>query len=165
MTAQTMTRTRKTARTIALALATLGAFAPLGLPTSALADKAPGFTGLASDAAIRGYGTVAYFTTGRPTRGDARYTVNWNGAQWNFASVANREAFRANPARYAPQYGGYCAWAVSQGYTAGIDPNAWRIVGGKPYLNYNREIQTRWERDIPGNIAAANRNWPSVLRD
>jgi YHS domain-containing protein len=156
---------KKLAQSSAIILAAIGAFAPLALPAPAFADKAPVFTGLASNAAIRGYDTVAYFTTGRPTRGDARYSTNWHGATWHFASAANRDRFAANPARYAPQFGGYCAWAVSQGYTAGIDPNAWRIVDGKLYLNYNREIQARWEQNTAANIAAGNRNWPSVLRD
>jgi hypothetical protein len=155
----------KAAQHAAVALAFIGAIGPAFAPSQALADKAPVWSGLGSNAAIRGYDPVAYFTANRPTRGDARYFATWNGARWHFASAANRAAFVADPTLYAPQYGGYCAWAVSQGYTAGIDPNAWRIVNGKLYLNYNRSIQERWEQNIPGNIAAANRNWPSVLRD
>ena len=83
--------------------------------------------------------------------------------EYRFASAEHLAAFRANPSRYVPQYGGYCAWAVSQGYTASGNPNNWRIVDGRLYLNYNDEIQTRWEQDIPGHITRANGNWPSVL--
>ncbi len=112
--------------------------------------------------AIRGYDPVAYFTEGRPVEGSGEFTAEWMGATWRFASAANRDAFQADPGRYAPQYGGYCAWAVSQGYTASIDPEAWRIVGDKLYLNYSKSVQGRWEKDIPGNIAKGDRNWPGL---
>ena len=71
--------------------------------------------------------------------------------------------FAANPEKYAPQYGGYCAWAVSQGYTASTDPEAWKIVDGKLYLNYSKSVQLTWEQDAAGNIAAADENWLTVL--
>ena len=73
------------------------------------------------------------------------------------------DLFAADPEKYAPQYGGYCAWAVSQGYTASTDPEAWKIVDGKLYLNYSKSVQQTWEQDIPGNIAAGDGNWPKVL--
>ena len=85
------------------------------------------------------------------------------GVEYRFASAANLAAFRASPSRYLPSYGGYCAWAISQGYTASADPTNWRIVDGRLYLNYNDEIQRRWEQDIPARIREANANWPSVL--
>jgi len=113
--------------------------------------------------AIDGSDAVAYFTEGRPVSGNAAYTVDWMGVTWQFVSEENRAAFEAEPSAYAPQYGGYCAWAVSQGYTASTIPQAWKIVDGKLYLNFSRRIQRRWERDIPENIAAANRNWPGIL--
>ena len=112
--------------------------------------------------AIRGYDPVAYHTDGRPVRGRAEFAHAWNGATWHFASAANRDRFAADPARYAPAYGGFCAWAVAEGYTAPIDPEAWRIVDGRLHLNYDRSIQRRWERDVPGNIARADRNWPRL---
>ncbi|MGD1949590.1 MAG: YHS domain-containing (seleno)protein [Leptolyngbyaceae cyanobacterium] len=115
--------------------------------------------------AIRGTDPVAYFTDGGPVAGSSEFTYTWNNATWQFASAENRDLFVANPAQYAPQYGGYCAWAVSQGYTAAIDPNAWKIVDGKLYLNFNTGVQRRWERDIPGNITRANANWPEVLTE
>lgn len=113
--------------------------------------------------AIDGSDPVAYFTEGRPVPGNAAHRLEWMGVTWLFASAANLETFAADPRAYAPQYGGYCAWAVSQGYTASSTPEAWKVVDGRLYLNYSRRIQRRWERDIPGNIAAANRNWPDVL--
>lgn len=118
-----------------------------------------------SGLAIRGTDPVAYFTQGGPVTGSAEFVYTWSNATWQFASAENRELFVANPEQYAPQYGGFCAWAVSQGYTAAIDPNAWKIVNGKLYLNYSRGVQRRWERDIPGNISQGNVNWPSVLAD
>ncbi|MEM6254771.1 MAG: YHS domain-containing (seleno)protein [Cyanobacteria bacterium P01_D01_bin.156] len=113
--------------------------------------------------AIRGTDPVAYFTEGRPVTGSAEFTYTWNNATWQFASAENRDSFTANPEAYAPQYGGFCAWAVSQGYTASIDPNAWKIVDGKLYLNYSNSVQRNWERDIPGHISKADANWPGVL--
>ncbi|MFN3955537.1 MAG: YHS domain-containing (seleno)protein [Pararhodobacter sp.] len=112
--------------------------------------------------ALRGYDPVAYFQQARPVRGTPEHSLHWGGAEWRFASAENRAAFVAAPEAYAPQYGGYCAWAVSQGYTAPIDPNAWRIVDGRLYLNYSRSIHRRWERDIPGHIQRADANWPAL---
>ena len=140
----------------ALAASTLPVFAQS-------TQSAPIFTD--GGAAIRGTDVVAYFTDGAPAKGSKDYTHNWQGATWQFSSAANRDAFAANPEAYAPQYGGNCAWAVSQGYTAPVDPDAWKIVDGKLYLNYSRRIQRRWERDVPGNIEAANGNWPKIVAD
>ncbi|MEM6713830.1 MAG: YHS domain-containing (seleno)protein [Cyanobacteria bacterium P01_D01_bin.6] len=112
--------------------------------------------------AIAGADPVAYFTEGAYVPGSAEFTHEWSGATWQFASAENRDAFASDPAQYAPQYGGFCAWAVSQGYTAPVEPEAWRVVDGKLYLNYDKNIQARWERDIPGNIAKADANWPEV---
>ncbi len=113
--------------------------------------------------AINGYDPVAYFTEGRAVPGDAGLTLAWNGTIWRFASAANRDAFAAEPERFAPQYGGYCAYAVANGYTARTDPDAFTVHDGKLYLNFNRRIRSRWERDIPGNISRADANWPGVL--
>lgn len=113
--------------------------------------------------AIDGTDPVAYFTQSRPVPGDPSITHNWMGVTWRFATEANRAAFVADPAAYAPQFGGYCAWAVSKGYTASTTPEAWKIVDGKLYLNYSKRIQRRWEKDVPGNIKKGNANWPDVL--
>ena len=114
--------------------------------------------------ALSGYDPVAYFTQGKPVPGSSEHELEWMGATWRFASAGSLAAFRADPTRYAPQYGGYCAWAVAQGYTASADPEAWRIVDGRLYLNYDADVQKKWEADIPGFIARADRSWPT-LRD
>lgn len=113
--------------------------------------------------AIRGADPVAYFTVGEYTPGSEEFTHDWEGATWQFASAENRDLFAANPEEYAPQYGGFCAYAVSQGTTASIEPTSWEIVDGKLYLNYDARIQKRWSKDIPGHIAQADQNWPGVL--
>lgn len=113
--------------------------------------------------AVRGYDPVAYFTEGTPVKGSNQYSTEWNGAKWYFTSAGNRDRFRADPKKYAPQYGGYCAYAVANGYTASTDPNAWSIVDGKLYLNYSLGVREQWKEDIPGHIARANKNWPGVL--
>ena len=114
--------------------------------------------------AIKGYDPVAYFVDARPVRGDKAFAFEWGGATWQFASAGHRDLFAGEPEKYAPQYGGYCAWAVANGDTAGIDPEAWRIVDGKLYLNYDKDIQKKWEADVPGNISKADRNWPELLK-
>ena len=144
-----------------LLLATLSA---IGLPvTGAHAKDAPIYTGTFSRLAVGGHDSVAYFTEGKPVKGDKQFVLEHAGAQWRFVSAENRDKFAAAPERYAPQYGGYCAWAVSQGYTASGDPQYWKIAGGKLYLNYDADIQKKWEKDIPGFIVKADQNWPGVL--
>jgi YHS domain-containing protein len=131
--------------------------------TPALAAKDPVYTGLLSKVAVSGYDPVAYFTDGRPVVGSKDFTASWKGAEYRFASAANRDRFKADPARYAPQYGGYCAWAVSQGYTASADPKVWKIVDGRLFLNYSAEVGAKWAKDAAGNIRKADANWPKVL--
>ena len=131
-------------------------------PTTALALD-PVFTD-GKNTAILGYDPVAYFQRAKPIRGKKEITHEWMGAIWRFESQGNREKFAADPETYAPQYGGYCAWAVSQGYTASIDPRAWNIYRGKLYLNFSKSIQRRWEKDKEGHIQRANKNWPRLLR-
>lgn len=114
--------------------------------------------------AVRGTDVVAYATQGRAVAGSAAFAHQWRGATWRFASAAHRDLFAANPERYAPAYGGFCAFAVSEGYTAPIDPNAWRIVDGRLFLNYDRSVQRRWEGDIPGRIARGDANWPALAQ-
>ena len=113
--------------------------------------------------AIRGYDPVAYFTEDKPVKGSDEFVLEYKGATWRFSSAANKQIFEQMPEKYAPQYGGYCAWAVSQGYTASTDPEAWAIVDGKLYLNYSKSVQQQWSQDIPGNIRKADANWPKVL--
>lgn len=113
--------------------------------------------------AVGGYDVVAYFTDGKPVEGTSELETTWKGATWRFATAAHRDAFVADPGKYAPQYGGYCAWAVAHDKTAGIDPEAWKIVDGKLYLNYSKSIQKQWEEDVPGYITRADANWPKLL--
>ena len=112
--------------------------------------------------AIRGHDPVAYFSDGKPVKGTAQHKAEYKGSTFHFASKANQDAFAANPANYAPQYGGFCAFGVSGGYKAAIDPAAFTVVNGKLYLNYSRDVQKKWSADIPGHVAKADRNWPSV---
>ena len=130
--------------------------------TSAFADKADPVFKDGSGVAIHGYDPVAYFTEQKPVKGSEQFTYAWMGATWRFASAAHRDQFAANPAQYTPQYGGYCSYAVSKGHTASIDPEAWRIVEGKLYLNYSKGVQKTWAQDVPGNIQKADQNWPAL---
>jgi YHS domain-containing protein len=113
--------------------------------------------------ALKGYDPVAYFVQGQPTPGSKEFEYRWNGSVWQFSTEENMKLFRANAEKYTPAYGGYCAWAVAEGYTADIDPKAWTVFDGKLYLNYNLDVQKKWGKDIPGNIDRANKNWPGVL--
>ncbi|MEM0965470.1 MAG: YHS domain-containing (seleno)protein [Verrucomicrobiota bacterium] len=112
--------------------------------------------------AIKGYDPVAYFVDDKPLKGSKEFQTEWNGAKWRFANEENLKAFEEDPEKYAPQFGGYCAWAVSQGYTADIDPEAWTIVDGKLYLNYNKEIQERWEADKENFIKKGAEEWEKL---
>lgn len=109
--------------------------------------------------AIRGFDPVAYHLEHRPVPGLPTISAEWNGVSWRFASEANRARFLGDPQRYAPQYGGYCAYGTSRGYKVGTDPEAFAIVDGKLYLNYSKSVQLTWNLDRPGHIAAADRHW------
>lgn len=141
----------------------IGALLSVGAILPAAAAKPEIETALFSDLAVDGYDPVAYFTAGQPVKGDAAFAVEYKGATWRFVSAENLALFRADPSAYAPQYGGYCAWAVAQGYTAPGDARFWRIEDGKLYLNFDAKVQRDWEADIPGFIAKADANWPTVL--
>jgi len=145
------------------ALFGLAALAGWSQPLVAQSAKPPIFADFRSKLALDGYDVVAYFKGGKPVKGVDAHVVSWNGATWRFASAESKAAFEADPKAFAPQYGGYCAWAVSEGYTAKGDPNHWRIVGNKLYLNYNASVQKSWEKDVPGRITKGDRNWPTVL--
>ena len=132
------------------------------LSTASLAQS-PALNVSRRELAVHGYDVVAYAVDGVAARGRSEHEFRWNGAVWRFATAAHRDQFEKDPARYAPQFGGYCAWAVSRGYTADVDPEAWKIVDGKLYLNYSKRVQRIWEQDIPGNIARGVVNWPGVL--
>lgn len=111
---------------------------------------------------LHGYDPVAYFTAGQPTRGDARFSIDHAGARYHFASAANKEAFAADPTQYVPQYGGFCAMGAALGKKLDVDPTQFRVVDGKLYLNVNADVFKKWSEDVPGNIAKADSNWPSI---
>ncbi len=113
--------------------------------------------------AIHGYDPVSYFTEGHPVEGKAKITAKWHGATFRFASEEHRRVFEADPNHYAPQYGGYCAYAVAKGQKASTEPQAFTIVDDKLYLNYNDDVQKTWRGDVPGYVKKANSNWPEVI--
>jgi YHS domain-containing protein len=133
-----------------LLLGAAAAILAVGSATAAFAGEVNEVGGLA----IKGHDPVAYFTQSRPIPGQAQFTAAYKGATFRFASAQNRDLFQANPEAYAPQYGGFCAYATANGYKADIDPAAFKLVSGKLYLNYNADIQ--------GYIAKADQNWPKV---
>ena len=141
---------------------TLVLIAAILLSPATLAQKPPVFSD--RDGAIRGHDPVPYFDQKGPVKGSKQFSHPWHGATWYFASAENRDKFAAEPERYAPRYGGYCAYAVAQGSTADIDPAAWSIVDGRLYLNYSLGVRGRWNKDIPGYIRRADTNWPAVLQ-
>ena len=145
--------------------ATLASTLVLGLGLIAAGAQAisPVNKTLLGGLALDGYDPVAYFTDGKPVEGSKEHSLEWNGATWRFTSAAHLEEFEKSPEKYAPQYGGYCAWAVSHGYTADVDPDAWTIVDGKLYLNYDLKVMEKWKQDIPGHIAKGDGNWPKLL--
>ncbi len=114
--------------------------------------------------AVHGYDVVAYFD-GEAQRGSEDFVHSWMDAVWHFATAETRDRFAADPKTYAPQYGGYCAYAVSKGYTADVDPEAWTVHAGKLYLNNSKSVRVRWSKDIPGNIVKADSNWPKLLAE
>lgn len=123
---------------------------------------APIWTGLLGiDAAVGGYDSVSYFA-GHPVEGSDTFTTQYKGATFKFANAKNLAAFKADPERYAPQYGGHCAWAAGNNYRFAGDPKVWKIVNNKLYLNYNRAVQEKWEKDIPGLIAKGDANWVTL---
>ena len=132
---------------------------------SAASALDPVYTPVFSNKAIRGYDTVAYFTQNEAVEGKAEFSTEYLGATWLFSSAEHLALFEQNPEEYAPQYGGYCAWAVSQNYTASVEPEQFKIVDGKLYLNYNEEIKERWLGSYREFIEQADKNWPALLEE
>lgn len=140
---------------IALGVVAIGASAP--------SIAKPTYTGLFGSVAAGGYDVTSYFTgKGTPQKGDKAFAVTYNGATYHFANKANADTFKATPAKFAPQYGGYCAWAMAGGSKAPGDPEYYRVVGGKLYLNYNKGVQDKWNKDIAGFIKQANGEWQKI---
>jgi YHS domain-containing protein len=119
-------------------------------------------TGIFNDTAIEGYDTVAYFTQGKPVEGNKKFQFLWRDANWHFANQENLDLFKQNPEMFAAQYGGYCAWAMAGGKTAGIDPDAWHIEDGKLYLNYNKNVQKDWLSTMEADIVSADKHYPVI---
>ncbi len=120
-------------------------------------------TGFFSSTAIKGYDTVAYFTQDKAVKGNKKYQFEWKGANWHFSSQKHLDLFTSSPSKYAPQYGGWCAYAVSQNTTASIEPDLFTIVNDKLYLNYNREVNKKWLSNQSQFIGDADKYWPAIL--
>lgn len=150
-----------------VALAVLGLSAAVMMavdPTPVAAGNKPLINTIGSPGvAIKGYDPVAHFEQGGPRKGKSEHSLKHKGVTWRFASAENKAKFEANPAKYTPVYGGYCAYGVSQGYLVKIEGNAWAIRGGKLYLNYNRGIQHKWSRRPQSYIKRANARWPKLI--
>jgi YHS domain-containing protein len=112
--------------------------------------------------AIQGYDPVAYFTEGKPVKGSENFSYQWKDATWHFASQQNLEAFKKTPEKFAPQYGGYCAYGLSEGHKAPTEPDAWTITNGKLYLNYNTSVRSEWQKGKEVRIQKADQNWPQI---
>lgn len=126
-------------------------------------DRSPVFE--VNGQAIRGYDPVAFFTEQKPVMGKKENEFEWNGAKWLFANQAHLDSFRLNPEKYAPQYGGYCAFGTSRGYKAQTEADAWTLHNGKLYLNYNKDVKQEWDKDRDGFIHKADSLWPDVKDD
>lgn len=138
-----------------------GGIIAVTLATSALAagvDVNATTTGLA----LRGYDPVSYFKAGEPQAGDINITAEYKGATYRFASEDNKKAFEANPAHFAPQYGGFCAFGTAMGYKFDGDPKVWKIVDNKLYLNLSKAVSERWNEDVPGYVKTANEKWTGI---
>lgn len=116
-----------------------------------------------SGLALKGYDPVAYFTDGKPVKGDAAFVSTYGGARYQFSSAEHKAAFDANPAKYAPAFGGFCAYAASQGHTAPISTDAWQIQDNRLILNYSRDVQGLFNQDRSGNLKKADANWPKLV--
>lgn len=143
------------------------ALAVLSGSTAALAVKTTGgeYNTMYAGLGAKGYDVVAYFADGKPVQGSDRFTASYGGVKWQFASREHRDAFEASPARYAPQYGGFCSWGVANAKLFDVDPvNGWQVVDGKLYLNFDSGINSTFGRDPSGFIAKAERHWPALDR-
>jgi YHS domain-containing protein len=152
-----------------IALAALAlAFATVTLPSATVAQAPAGKILVNTNRegiALQGYDAVSFFTDGKPVKGDSEHSVTWRGATYLFASAEHEAAFQQDPAKYEPQFGGFCAWAVSRGYTAKIDISTWQVVGDRLIFNYSRDVQKRFNQDVAGNLAKADQNWPKVVEE
>lgn len=140
-----------------------GLLALFGFAGAAFAAKPEIYTANFSKVAIGGYDTVAFFDEGQPVKGDKQFATEWKGVEWQFKNAANLEKFKSNPEAFAPQYGGYCAWAMAQGKLAPGYAQFWSIENGKLYLNFSKGVQEKWLPNKAGFIADADKIWPAIL--
>jgi YHS domain-containing protein len=139
------------------------AAATVALPAHAVKQTGGEYNTLHAGLGAKGYDVVAYFTDNKPTPGTDRFVTEYGGVKWQFANAEHLAAFKADPTKYAPQYGGFCAWGASVGKLFDVDPvHGWKIVDGKLYMNFNGEINATFSQDPQGYIAKANRNWPAL---
>jgi YHS domain-containing protein len=115
--------------------------------------------------AIKGYDPVAFFTESKAVKGTKEFTHEWNGATWHFASKKNQDLFVANPEKYAPQYGGYCAYGTADGHKAPTVTDTWTVVDSKLYFNYNQNVKVAWTKDQANLIKKADEQWPKIKKD
>ena len=111
---------------------------------------------------LSGYDPVSYFTNGAPERGSGYHVADYEGVTYAFASAEHKDMFEANPSKYAPAYGGWCAYGVAVGKKFVADPTVWKIVNGTLYVNLDRGIQSKWNKDIPGHIKTGDANWKEI---
>ncbi len=154
-----------TIRTSVLSLALAAASGLALLPSTSFAFDEQSYAPINVDkrgVGLQGHDPVAYFTVGAPTAGKAEFQAAHEGVVYRFANADNREAFLANPAKYAPQYGGFCAMGAHMGKKFDGDPKAWHIADGKLYLNLNPDVQAAWLKDVPGHKQSADAQWPGI---
>ncbi|WP_211242949.1 YHS domain-containing (seleno)protein [Sinimarinibacterium sp. CAU 1509] len=145
-----------------IVLAASAIAAPLSVQAADEHNVSLGYSAAGAPLAVHGYDPVSYFTDGKPMRGSDELTVVHDGAAYRFASAEHRDLFKANPARYAPQFGGYCAYGVSVGKKFDGDPMLWTIRDERLYLNLNPEIVAAFNKDVPGNIKKAEGKWQKI---
>jgi hypothetical protein len=116
-----------------------------------------------SEGAVNGYDVVAYFKQQAPVKGADSLSFAWHDADWKFSTRANLDSFRNDPTRYAPKYGGYCAFGVSGNYKAPTSADAWTIINNELYLNYNKTVQASWKKEMDQRIRDADKNWPGLV--
>jgi YHS domain-containing protein len=156
-----MNTTKTLLAALALSSAVFGAAVSPAFAVNEL-NTSPGLTTAGAPLALHGYDPVAYFTDAKPTLGNSKLVVANKGASYYFANQANLDMFKANPGKFEPQFGGYCAFGVSIGKKFDGDPNQWKIVDGKLYVNLNADIAEKFNADVPGALKKAEGNWPTI---
>lgn len=149
-------------RRTALVLAASGLLAAGPLPALAGSGKSHALNTDADGVMLHGYDPVAYFTQDTAVPGSDEFTAQHDGATYRFSSAEHRDMFQTNPAKYMPAYGGHCAMGAAMGLKLDIDPQLFRVVDGKLYLNVHEQAQSRWQSDVPGHIAAADAKWTNI---